>query len=83
MADHQALLDAFADARQTWDDLIALQPDVRAGSGHLTETDLVELDRRVEAHRMAVDVLTGAVEGEPPDDISVTRAHDRRAATGR
>jgi hypothetical protein len=60
-------MDAFADARRTWDDLVTLQPDVKAGSGHLDEKDLVELQRRMEAHRMAMDMLADAVEAEPSD----------------
>jgi hypothetical protein len=42
--------------------------DVIAGSGHLRESDLVELERRVEAHRSAVDALVEALETEPADD---------------
>jgi len=67
MAEHHVLLDAFADARRTWDELVGLQPGVVAGSGNLTEAGLVELERRVEAHRMAVDVLADALETEPQD----------------
>jgi hypothetical protein len=65
--EHRVLLDTFADARQTWDDLVALQPDIKAGSGNLGEADLIELERRVEAHRMSIDVLAEAIESEPPD----------------
>jgi hypothetical protein len=65
MREHQPLLDAFADTRRTWDELVTLQPDVVAGSGHLSEVDLVELERRVEAHRAAVDMLADALETEP------------------
>jgi hypothetical protein len=67
MSEHRVVLDAFADARRTWDDLVGLQPDVVAGSGNLKEEDLVELENRVEAHRMAVDTLADALETEPPD----------------
>jgi hypothetical protein len=67
MAEHHVLLDAFADARRTWDDLVGLQPDVVAGSGNLTDADLVELERRVEAHRAAIDMLADALETEPQD----------------
>jgi hypothetical protein len=67
MSEHRLVLDAFADARRTWDDLVTLQPDVVAGSGNLKEADLVELENRVEAHRMAVDTLADALETEPPD----------------
>jgi hypothetical protein len=61
------LLDSFADARRTWDDLVGLQPDVMAGSGNLKEGDLVELERRVEAHRVAIGTLADALETEPSD----------------
>jgi hypothetical protein len=62
MGDHRELLDAFADARRTWDDLVGLQPDVMAGSGGLTEANLAEIERRVDAHREAVDMLADALE---------------------
>ncbi|PYR58300.1 MAG: hypothetical protein DMF91_17535 [Acidobacteria bacterium] len=61
------LLDAFADARRTWDDLVGLQPGVIAGSRNLRDADLVELERRVEAHRAAIDMLADALETEPQD----------------
>jgi hypothetical protein len=67
MAEHRGLLDSFADARRTWDDLISLQPDVMAGSGNLKEADLVELEHRVEAHRVAIDLLANALDTEPSD----------------
>jgi len=38
-----------------------------AGSGNLTAADLVELQRRVEAHRVAIDMLVDALETEPQD----------------
>jgi hypothetical protein len=66
MSEHRVLLDAFADARRTWDDLVGLQPDVVAGSGNLKESGLVELENRVEAHRVAVDTLADALDTEPP-----------------
>jgi hypothetical protein len=44
-----------------------LQPDVKASGNNLREPDLVELQRRIEAHRMAMDVLADAVEAEPSD----------------
>src|SRR5262249_34706573 len=65
--EHRVLIESFADARRTWDDLVALQPDVKAGSGHLDEPDLIELEQRIEAHRMAIDMLVDAVEAEPSD----------------
>jgi hypothetical protein len=67
MSEHRVLLDTFADARRTWDDLVGLQPDVMAGSGNLKEPDLIELERRVEAHRVAIDMLADALETEPPE----------------
>ena len=67
MAEHRVLLDAFADARRTWDDLVALQPDVKAGGGTLAEPELVELQRRVDAHRLATDMLADAIDVEPSD----------------
>jgi hypothetical protein len=63
--EHRALLDSFAEARRTWDDLVALQTDVKAGSGHLERTDLVELERRIDAHREAIDMLADAIEQAP------------------
>jgi len=76
MKKHPVLLDTFADARRTWDDLVGLQPDVMAGSGNLKKADLVELERRVEAHREAIDMLADAVETEPSNtstEASTTR----------
>jgi hypothetical protein len=67
MSNHRVLLDTFADARRTWDDLVGLQPDVRAAGGNLDKGDLIELERRVESHRAAVDMLVDALETEPPD----------------
>jgi hypothetical protein len=67
MANHRVLLDAFADARRTWDDVITLQPDVVAGSGNLREASLVELAHRVEAHQAAVDALVDALAMEPAE----------------
>ena len=67
MAEHQALLDAFADTRRTWDDLVGLQTDVVAGSGNFRDIDLAELERRVAAHQVAVDALAEIIETEPKD----------------
>ena len=78
-AEHRVLIDAFAEARRTWDDLVALQPDVKAGSGHLDEPDLVELEQRIEAHRTAIDMLADAVEVEPSDTRGRRAASERRA----
>jgi hypothetical protein len=80
-AEHRVLIDSFADARRTWDDLLALQPDVKAASGHLDEPDLVELEQRIEAHRMAMDMLADAVEAEPSDAPGRRAAPERRAGT--
>src|SRR5438105_1212539 len=79
MAEHRLLLDTFADARRTWDDLVGLQPDVMAGSGNLKNDDLVELERRVEAHRLAIDMLADALETEPPD---TSKGRFRQPAAG-
>ncbi len=73
MAAHQVLLDAFAEARRTWDDMVGLQPDIVAGSGNLGEMDLAELELRLEAHRAAIDMLADALDTEP----SEVRAPDR------
>jgi|GEM_PF-2931960 len=81
MTEQQLLLDAFAEARRSWDDLIALQPDVVAGSGHLEDGSLAEFERRVSVHREAIDYLAEAFEapatdhsGEPPAPPDVSRA---------
>jgi hypothetical protein len=77
MADeHRVLIDSFADARRTWDDLVSLQPDVKAGSGHLEEPDLAELEQRIEAHRVAVDTLADAIEAEPSNGHTRTQDLD-------
>lgn len=65
MAAHRVLLDAFAEARRTWDDLISLQPDILAAGDNLTEAQLIELEHRAETHRSAVEVLADALETEP------------------
>ena len=62
MTDHRTLLDAFADARASWDELVGIQPDIIAAAGQLKNSDLAELERRVEAHRAALDVLIDALE---------------------
>jgi hypothetical protein len=62
MARHQELLDAFADLRCTWDNLMGLPPDVIASSGDLGAADLIELERRVEVHRLAIEALKEAIE---------------------
>jgi hypothetical protein len=65
MSTHNVLLDTFADARRTWDELVGLQPDIMVAAGAMEERDLVELERRVEAHRAAIDALADAIETEP------------------
>ncbi len=67
MNDHRALLDAFADARRSWDDLVAMQPDIYAGAGNLQGLDLAEMARRVEAHQTAIDALSEALEPDRSD----------------
>ena len=87
MAEHRVVLDAFAEARRTWDDMVTLQPDVLAGSGQLQENDLVEFQSRVDAHREAIDAL--AARSRPslparPDPASrepTTTCRDRGRAT--
>jgi hypothetical protein len=69
MREHQTLLDAFAEARRTWDELVSLQPDVAAASGQLTEDSLVELEWRVNAHRVALEVLVDALQAEPLPEL--------------
>ena len=60
MDEHRELLDAFAEARRTWDDLVTLQPDIVAGSAR-ARIDLAELERRVNMHREAIDMLADAL----------------------
>ena len=62
MADTQALLDAYAEARRTWDDLIALQPDVVLAGGSLSDSDLGLLSERVGAHLVAAVALEDQIE---------------------
>ena len=74
MTNHSLMLDAFADARRSWDELISLQPDIYAGAGSLEEINLAELARRVDAHRAAIDVLADALETEPYRERSATHS---------
>ena len=62
MADVRALLDAYAEARRTWDDLIALQPDVVLAGGSLSDADLGLLSERVSAHLVAGVALEDQIE---------------------
>lgn len=60
-ADTGSLLDAFADLRRTWDELIGLQPDIVAASGSLSAADLRLLYERLMAHRNAATALAREV----------------------
>lgn len=51
------VLDAFGELRRTWDELIALQPDIIAAGGGLGETDLELLDERLSAHQDTAQTL--------------------------
>ena len=63
MADQTAaLLDAFAEVRRTWDELVGLQPDIVAASGPLSDTDLALLSERVSAHLVAGVALEDQIE---------------------
>jgi hypothetical protein len=66
MKDTRIVIDAFADARRTWDDLVSLQPDIYAGAGNLDGLDLAELARRVDAHRASMDALSNTLQTELP-----------------
>jgi hypothetical protein len=56
------LLDAFAEARRTWDDLVNVQPDIVAGGLPLSNADLALLSERVSAHVVAAVALEDAIE---------------------
>jgi hypothetical protein len=56
------LLDAFAEARRTWDDLVNVQPDIVAGNVPLSDADLALLSERVSAHVVAGVALEDAIE---------------------
>ena len=74
MEQDQVLMDAFAEARRSWDELITLQPDIYAGGGNFTRLDLADFARRVEAHREAMDVLADAIHSEASEQ---SESHDR------
>ncbi len=78
MKENRLLLDTFADARRSWDDLVSLQPDIYAGAGNLKNLDLAELTRRVEAHQASIDVLSAALHTEAAEP-----EHDRLAGPPR
>ncbi len=82
MRRHQVLLDAFADARRTWDDLVAFAFEALAGRDHLSASDLAELEQRVEAHRAAVDRLADAFETETADESAGGGTRSRRGRPG-
>ncbi len=69
MTEERVLLDAFADSRRTWYEVVALQPDIVAGSGHLTDDALIELERRVNAHRVALEMLVDALQAQPLEEL--------------
>jgi hypothetical protein len=57
-----ALLDAFAELRRTWDELVGLQPDILAASGPLSDADLGLLSERLSAHIVAAVALEDQIE---------------------
>ncbi len=63
--DTAALLDAFAELRRTWDELISLQPDI-------VDLDLALLSERVSAHVVAAVALE--------DQIEIMRAEEGGAS---
>jgi hypothetical protein len=67
MKDHHLLLDAFAEARRSWGDLVGLQPDIHAGGGQLMGPDLVDLTRRVTAHQASMNRLSDVLRSEPAE----------------
>lgn len=81
MTSNRVLLDAFAEARRSWDDLVSLQPDIYAGGGNIQGLDLAELARRVGAHQTSVDALADALEMEP-DEAAIERSPRRSTNAG-
>jgi hypothetical protein len=69
--DLEALLDAFAELRRTWDELVGLQPDILAAGSPLSETDLALLSERVGAHVVAAVALEDQIEIMRADKGSV------------
>jgi len=57
-----ALLDAFAEVRRTWDDLVNVQPDIVVGTVPLSDTDLGLLSERIGAHVVAAVALEDMIE---------------------
>ena len=63
MADEMsALLDAFAELRRTWDELVGLQPDIISAGGPLSDEDLALLNERVSAHLVTAVALEDQIE---------------------
>ena len=63
MADElSALLDAFAELRRTWDELVGLQPDIISAGGPLSDEDLARLNERVSAHLVTAVALEDQIE---------------------
>jgi hypothetical protein len=63
MADKMAaLLDAFAELRRTWDELVGLQPDILAAGGPLSDADLGLLSERLSAHLVTAVALEDQIE---------------------
>lgn len=60
--DPQTVVDAFAELRRTWDDLVSQQPDILAASAPLTDADLALLSERISAHLVAAVALEDAIE---------------------
>jgi len=58
----QGLVDAFAEARRTWNDLATMQPDQLANGAALRKEDLAELEKRVGVHYEAVQSLVNALD---------------------
>ena len=55
MTAKQTLLDAFAELRRTWDDLVNLEPDIVAATASSpTVVALSELQRRIYAHESSL-----------------------------
>src|SRR4030095_1519640 len=57
-----ALLDAFAELRRTWDELVGLHPDIISAGGPLSDEDLALLHERVSAHLVAAVALEDQIE---------------------
>jgi hypothetical protein len=77
MTSNPVMLDAFAEARKTWDDLVSLQPDIYAGGGNLHGRDLAEFARRVNAHQASVDALAEALRMDPAEETPSSRQGSR------